>query len=390
VIDKVVSLCEDTGVDFKILPGLYKFLKIGGIQEIRAVSVEDLLKRNIVVSDLTSTKSYLTGRVVLITGAGGSIGSELSRQIAGFNPSKLILLENSENALYTLEMDLKKYFPKKMLVPMLSDIRNYDNLSKILKKFQPYAIFHTAAYKHVPMLEYHPGEAIRNNVIGTLNLVKLADEIGVSLFTLISTDKAVNPTSVMGASKRITELIISAYKNSKTKFVGVRFGNVLESSGSVIPLFKKQISGGGPVTVTDPKMYRYFMTTSEAAQLVLLAGSIGKSGEILILDMGEPYKILDIAKKLIRLSGFKVGKDIKIKIIGKRPGEKLNEQILTIGCRSTQNNRIFVSPPDNIDVDWLLTEINLLEQIAKTNDTKNIICQLKIIVPEFKHEELSF
>ena len=384
-LKKIISKCEVSNVDYRILPGLYKFFKIRGLQEIRNVRVEDLLRREPITTDLNKSISYLKNKIILITGAAGSIGSELCRQIAGFAPKNLILLDQAETPLHNINLELLEYFPNIKIIPLLANIKNKNRLDKIFRKFKPNVLFHVAAYKHVPMLEMNPEEGVRNNIFGTLNLIDLSKRYNVNNFVLISTDKAVNPTNIMGASKRITELMIQSEVNSKTRFVGVRFGNVLASNGSVVPLFQKQIEKGGPVTITHPKMRRYFMTIFEAAQLVIQAGAIGNNGEIMVLDMGKPYKIVDLAKDLIKLSGLRVNKDIKIKIIGKRPGEKLFEEILTKSENTTmsKNKRIFIAKLDQVDKVRLNKQ---LSELSKVKSKKMIINKFKEIIPEFKHD----
>ena len=342
-------MCEKSNVKLKILPGIYDLIEENvTVNQIREVEVEDLLGRDPVKVDLESISSYLKGQVILVTGAGGSIGSELCRQILKYTPSKLLLLDNCENNMYDIEMELRNNYPYIDIVAFVKDIKDKRAINQIFAEHQPYVVYHAAAHKHVPLMEANPEEAIKNNVMGTYNVAQAADKFGAKKFVLISTDKAVNPTSIMGASKRLAEIIIQYIdKTSKTNFVAVRFGNVLASRGSVIPLFKKQIAEGGPVTVTHPEMVRYFMTIPEAVELVIQAGVLAKGGEIFVLDMGEPVKILDLAKTLITLSGLEPGKDIEIVFTGIRPGEKLYEELLTAeeGINATTHKRIFVARP---------------------------------------------
>lgn len=356
VIRKIVVMAQQTGKIVKILPGVYDLIDGNvTVQKIREVELEDLLGRDPVESDLGAASAYMKGQVVLVTGAGGSIGSELCRQILEFEPSILVLVDNCENNMYDIEMELGKPTSTK-LVPLVKDAKDRSSVEEIFDKYRPQVVFHAAAYKHVPLMEENPEEAIKNNVYGTHQVAWASHKYGAKKFVLVSTDKAVNPTSVMGATKRIAEMIVQYLDTlSETDFVAVRFGNVLGSKGSVIPLFRKQILAGGPVTVTDMKMIRYFMTIPEAVQLILQAGALAKGGEIFVLDMGEPVKIYDLAVTLIRLSGFQPYTDIDIKITGMRPGEKLYEELLTAeeGINSTSHKRIFVAKPINLDLDLL-------------------------------------
>lgn len=346
-IREIARLCSQASVNTKILPSVYDIIQGNvSISEIRPVQIEDLLGREEVKVDLEEIWKYLTGEIVLVTGAGGSIGSELCRQIAGLQPSNLILLDHAESNVYDIDMEIRKLYPNCNLTPIVSDVRNAERVEAIFQKFNPGVIFHAAAYKHVPLMEANREEAIINNVIGTQNVAEAAHRNNAKRFLLISTDKAVNPTSIMGATKRVAEIIIqSLAKKSATHFCAVRFGNVLGSRGSVIPLFKQQISEGGPVTITHPDMTRYFMTIPEAVQLVIQAGAMGKQGEIFVLDMGEPIRILDLAYDLIRLSGFEPDSDIKLAFTGIRPGEKIFEEMLTSeeGTKSTKHERIFIA-----------------------------------------------
>lgn len=387
-IQKIVRYAEEAKVPFKITPPIFE-LKDASVRlsQVRGVNIEDLLGREPNEVNLEEIASYLSGARVLVTGAGGSIGAELSRQIAEFQPDQLILLGRGEASIYQIEMDLKKKYPYLNLLVIIGDIRFKTKMEAIFKKFRPEVVFHTAAHKHVPLMEVNPDEAILNNVVGTKNLVDLADQYNAKRFVLISTDKAVNPTNVMGASKKIAEMIVQAKaKHSPTTFVAVRFGNVLDSRGSVIPLFRKQIAEGGPVTVTHPKIVRYFMTIKEAAQLSIQAAAYGRGGEIFILDMGRPIKILDLAKELIKLAGFEIGKDMSLQFIGLRPGEKLYEELLTAeeGLKSTSHKKIFIGRPEQIEEEKLIRDIRQLEQLAINMDEVGIREKLKEVVPNYR------
>lgn len=386
-ISKIIEICQKTKAKLKMIPNISDFVhgKVS-IKEIREVDVEDLLGRDPIKVDLEGIANYVENKIVLVTGAGGSIGSELCRQIAPFQPRKLLLLGHGENSIYTIEMELRDRFPELVLETVIADVQDRARISDVFRAFSPQVVFHAAAHKHVPLMERNPSEAIKNNVFGTKNVAECSDEYGVERFVLISTDKAVNPTSIMGATKRIAEMIIQALDTrSRTKFVAVRFGNVLGSRGSVIPHFKKQIARGGPVTVTHPDMIRYFMTIPEAVQLVIQAGSFAEGGEIFILDMGEPVKIVDLAKDLIRLSGFEPEVDIAIEFSGIRPGEKLYEEILTSeeGTTSTKHDRIFVGKPSVINDAELELEIKHLEKVLGSEQGP-IKQMIKHIVPTFQ------
>ncbi len=334
----------------KVIQGKFNMSKL------RDVSIEDLLGREEVKLDDSGINRYIKDKVVLVTGGGGSIGSELCRQIVKFSPEKLLILDIYENNAYDVQMELNYKYPDLDKAVIIASIRDEKRLKDIFSLYKPDVVFHAAAHKHVPLMEENPAESIKNNVIGTYNLIKCAHEFGIERFVQISTDKAVNPTNIMGATKRFCEIMIQAFdKISKTEFVAVRFGNVLGSNGSVIPLFKKQISHGGPVTVTHPEINRYFMTIPEAAQLVIQAGAMAKGGEIFVLDMGKPVKIVDLAKDLITLSGYKPEEDIKIEYTGLRPGEKLYEELLMdeIALTSTGHNKIFVEKPMENNIDFV-------------------------------------
>ena len=332
---------SETDCTLKLLPGLYQLINEEvSVSRLRTVEIEDLLGRDPVHIDAHEVSDSLRGKVVMVTGGGGSIGSELCRQIASFQPSKLIIVDIYENNAYFIQQELKRRYPRLELIVLIASVRNTNRMNQIFEKYRPEFVYHAAAHKHVPLMEDSPNEAIKNNVGGTLKLVKAADRFGVKRFIFISTDKAVNPTNVMGVTKRLCEMIIQVYnRRSKTEFVAVRFGNVLGSNGSVIPLFKQQILNGGPVTVTHPDIIRYFMTIPEAVSLVLQAGVYARGGEIFVLDMGEPVKIDDLARNLIRLSGYIPDKDIRIVYTGLRPGEKLYEELLMKeeGLKETSN-----------------------------------------------------
>ena len=374
-IDKIVTECHKVECEIKILPSIYMQMeeneRVSPMSQIRPLSYEDFLGRDQIVVDDTQIKNDLTDKVILVTGGGGSIGSELCRQIAKANPKTLIIFDIYENNAYDIQQELLRKYPSLDLRTIIGSVRDYDRLEKVFKKFKPDLVYHAAAHKHVPLMEVSPYEAIKNNSFGTLNTVKLADRYKVKKFVLISTDKAVRPTNVMGASKRICEMIVQTYdKISKnTDYVAVRFGNVLGSNGSVIPLFLKQIDNGGPVTVTDEKMERFFMTIPEAVSLVLQAGCYAKGGEIFVLDMGKPVRIKALAEKLIRYKGLDPNKDIEIKITGLRPGEKLYEERLMEeeGMQTTPNKLISIGKPLNIPESFL-NDLDDLIKSAYNND----------------------
>lgn len=389
-IAKIVKICKDTDCEVKILPGVYQFMTGEvSLRKLRRVDVEDLLGREPIDVDLESIMDYVTNKVVLITGGGGSIGSELCRQIAANNPKQLIIVDIYENNAYDIQQELIKKYPELNLSVLIASVRNQNRINNIFRQYKPNIVYHAAAHKHVPLMEDSPNEAIKNNVLGTWKTVMAADRFGVEKFVLISTDKAVNPTNIMGASKRICEMIVQAYNNrSKTEYVAVRFGNVLGSNGSVIPLFKEQIKQGGPITVTHPDIIRFFMTIPEAVSLVLQAGAYAKGGEIFILDMGEPVKILDLAKNLIRLSGYKEN-DIKIEFTGLRPGEKLYEEILLEeeGLQETNNKLIHIGKPLEIDEDNLIEELKKLRKICR-EEPDNIKDKIKELVPTYTNGQI--
>jgi len=376
-IRRIVNYCEESKVLFRIVPGVYELIDGSiHISQIRNVQIDDLLGREPVAIDLKEIAGYLTDAVILVTGAGGSIGSEICKQVALFQPKELLLFGRGENSIFNIEWELRKKYPFLNIKVVIGDMRDNLKVDYLFKKYHPTVVFHAAAHKHVSLMEANPDEAILNNILGTQNLIRAADHYGVKIFVNISTDKAVNPTSVMGASKRIIEMILQAQAQggSETKFVSVRFGNVLDSRGSVVPIFKQQILAGGPVTITHPGVTRYFMTIPEAVQLVIQAGAMGKGGEIFILDMGEPVKILDLAKDLIKLSGLEVGQDIEIKIIGLRPGEKLFEEIFTSseGTRATKHKKIFIAKPETRNYDKLKAEIDVLTDLAEKRQIDQI------------------
>ena len=383
-IKAIINICKETNCKLTILPGLYEIIegKVS-ISQLRPVDIEDLLGRDPVKLDTTAVREYLAGKIVLITGAGGSIGSEIVRQVAKMQPKKLLLLGKGENSIYEITQELKINSPEVKTVPIIADIRDKERIKAIMDYFEPQVVFHAAAHKHVPLMEYQPAEAVRNNILGTKVVADEAAAHNVETFVMISTDKAVNPTSVMGCTKRVAEMYVqSMNKNSGTRFVAVRFGNVLGSRGSVIPLFKKQIAKGGPVTVTHPDMKRYFMTIPEASQLVLQAGAMAKGGEVFVLDMGEPVRIYDLAKDLITLSGLIPDKDIEIKITGLRPGEKLFEELLSAedGTEKTTHKKIFTARIKEIDKAELDREIR---KILEITDGEEVVAALQKIVPTY-------
>ncbi len=351
----IIEICRDTGCQVKILPGIYQLINGEvSIAKLRNVEIEDLLGRDPIRVNLDEIMGYVSGKVVLVTGGGGSIGSELCRQVASHNPKQLIIFDIYENNAYDIQLELKEKYPDLDLVVLIGSVRNTHRIETVFEKYRPDIVYHAAAHKHVPLMEDSPNEAIKNNVFGTYKTAKAADKYGTKRFVLISTDKAVNPTNIMGASKRMCEMVVQMMNaRSKTDFVAVRFGNVLGSNGSVIPLFKKQIEQGGPVTVTHPDIIRYFMTIPEAVSLVLQAGAYAKGGEIFVLDMGEPMKILDLAKNLIRLSGYTPDVDIPIVFTGLRPGEKLYEELLMNeeGMQDTPNKLIHIGKPIEFDME---------------------------------------
>lgn len=384
---RITSICASTKCQLKKVPDLYSLVTQSSsiLREMQNVSIEDLLGRDVI--ELPHTDSSLRGKVVLITGAGGSIGSELCRQIILARPKVLIMLDVYENGVYDLEQELRaKCASRCTLVVEIASVQDKPRIDYLFARYHPQIVFHAAAHKHVPMMERMPSEAIKNNVIGTLNVAKCADAYGVEKFVLISTDKAVNPTNVMGATKRVCEMIVQSMNGrSKTEYVAVRFGNVLGSNGSVVPLFKRQIADGGPVTVTDTDVVRYFMTIPEAVSLVLAAGEMATGGEIFVLDMGQPIKILHLAESVIRLSGYDPYTDIDIQIVGMRPGEKMYEELLFDPDQlcETDNDRIFVEQVRPVDTESLQTVIQQLQSAANANDDQQVVALLRHAVPEY-------
>lgn len=389
---EIIDICKKTKCKLKTIPGIFEIIdgKVD-IKKIRDVNIEDLLGREPVNINLSEISSYVTDKTVLVTGGGGSIGSELCRQISKFNPKKLIILDIYENNAYEIQQELiRNYVNKLNLEVIIASVRDTKRLESVFKTYRPEVVFHAAAHKHVPLMEVSPGEAIKNNIFGTLKTATMASKYKVQRFVLISTDKAVNPTNIMGATKRCAEMIIQSLNNkSKTEFVAVRFGNVLGSNGSVIPLFKKQIEAGGPVTVTHPEITRYFMTIPEAVSLVMQAGAMAKGGEIFVLNMGDSVKIVDLARNLISLSGFEPGVDIEIKFSGLRPGEKLYEELLMDeeGLKDTQHNKIFIGSPIDIDDKKMEQHLQILKRAVEKEDTELIETIMKNLVPTFKRGE---
>lgn len=386
----ILHHCRAAGVASKTVPGLAQIIKNSALAgQIRDVAMEDLLGRQPVRLDEESIRRSIEGRVVLVTGAGGSIGSELCRQIARFHPGRIVGYEISENALYELNRGMEELFPEVEFAPVIGSIQNARRLAEVVARYRPEVIYHAAAYKHVPMMEDHIFEAVENNVFGTLNVVRTALDYGVEKFVLISSDKAVRPTNVMGATKRIAELITKAMQNGGTKYVAVRFGNVLGSNGSVIPLFKKQIAAGGPVTITHPAMERFFMTISEAVQLVLQAAAMGEGGEIFVLDMGEPVKIVDLAKNLILLCGLRPGEDIPIEFTGIRPGEKLREELscTTETTLATRHEKIRIFTGPGLSYQQTQQHLRRLRRLSATRDAAGLLREIGITVPDYQPSE---
>lgn len=387
----ILDICKKTECKVQMLPSIYSVIDGNvSLKEIKDVEIEDLLGREPVELEMKEISNYIRNKSVLVTGGGGSIGSELCRQIAQFKPNQLIIFDIYENNAYDIQNELRYKYPNLELKVLIGSVRDKQRLEQVFKEYNPNLVFHAAAHKHVPLMEDSPMEAIKNNVFGTLNVVECSDKYEVERFVLISTDKAVNPTNVMGATKRICEMIIQSYdKISKTQYVAVRFGNVLGSNGSVIPLFKKQISHGGPVTVTDKNIIRYFMTIPEAAKLVLQAGAFAKGGEIFVLDMGEPVRIYDLAYDLIKLSGFEPNKDIKIKITGLRPGEKLYEELLMSeeGLSNTTHKKIFIGKPTFTDIEDLKRRLYELRRSLDNDNINELISTVEEIVPTYKRKK---
>jgi len=398
-IRRIIDHIKNKRVKVRTLPALDELVDGRvSVSRIRQVSIEDLLGRKSVELNLEEISNYIKGKRILVTGGGGSIGKELGRQICKFTPEKLTLLDHSEYGLFQVNLELKGKWPGLEIDLVIADIRDRKKMDKIFRRFKPEVVFHAAAYKHVPMMEYHPDEAISSNIIGTKNVGELAHKYGVERMVMISTDKAINPTSVMGASKRVAEMVVKNLENrnigikeseNQTKFVAVRFGNVLESNGNVVHIFKRQIAEGGPVTITDKRMKRYFMTLPEASQLVIQAGALGKGGEVFVLDMNSPVKVLDVARDLIFLSGFVPDEDIEIKMVGLRPGEKLFEELLTKeerskGLGNSGHEKIFIAQVEEVDGGKLEKDIKELEVLAKEMDMEGIVRKLQEVVPSYK------
>lgn len=389
---EILNICKETSCNLKILPGVYQMVDGEiNIKDLRNVDVLDLLGRDPVKVDIESIMGYVKDKTVLVTGGGGSIGSELCRQLVSHKPKCLVIFDIYENNAYDIQQELKIKYPDANVVTLIGSIRNTSRLESVFEQYKPDIVYHAAAHKHVPLMEVSPNEAIKNNVVGTWNVAKMADKYGVKKFVMISTDKAVNPTNVMGATKRICEMIIQSFnEKSKTDFVAVRFGNVLGSNGSVIPLFKRQIEVGGPVTVTHPDIIRYFMTIPEAVSLVLQAGAYANGGEIFILDMGEPVKIDDLAKNLIRLSGYTLGVDMEIKYTGLRPGEKLYEELLMNeeGMQDTDNKLIHIGRPIEFDKEHFYEKLEELKEMAYAEDSADIRKKIMEVVDTYHPQNL--
>lgn len=385
----ILEICKETGCRMRILPGMYQIINGEvNVSKLREVQIEDLLGRDPIQVNVDEIIGYVSGKTVLVTGGGGSIGSELCRQIAQHNPKCLIIFDIYENGVYEVQQELKQKYPHLNMEVLIGSVRNTARVEEVFKLYRPDIVYHAAAHKHVPLMEVSPHEAIKNNVFGTLKVARAADEYGVRRFVLISTDKAVNPTNIMGASKRICEMIIQDMnRKSKTEYVAVRFGNVLGSNGSVVPLFKKQIEAGGPVTVTHPDIIRYFMTIPEAVSLVLQAGAYAKGGEIFVLDMGEPMKIDDLARNLIKLSGYRVDDEIKIEYTGLRPGEKMYEELLMNeeGLTETANKMIYIGKPIEIDDEKFEQQLEQL-RVASQAEESDIRAEVAKIVPTYHYE----
>ncbi len=388
-IKPILEICKETGCRMRILPGMYQILNGDvNVSQLREVQIEDLLGRDPIEVNVDEIIGYVKDKVVLVTGGGGSIGSELCRQIARHGPKRLVIMDIYENNAYEIQQELLRDHPDLDMAVLIGSVRNTSRVQEIFKTYRPQIVYHAAAHKHVPLMEASPNEAVKNNVFGTLKVATAADQYGAKRFVLISTDKAVNPTNVMGATKRICEMIIqNLNRKSKTEYVAVRFGNVLGSNGSVIPLFKKQIAQGGPVTVTSPDIIRYFMTIPEAVSLVLQAGAYARGGEIFVLDMGEPMKIVDLAKNLIKLSGYRVDEDIRIEFIGLRPGEKMYEELLMNeeGLKETANKMIYIGKPIEYDEELFERQLDRLKEVSKDEegDVRQVI---KEIVPTYHYE----
>ena len=384
---RVIQVCEGTKIRFRTVPSITDIASGRfRVSQIRDVDINDLLGRKSVQLDLDLIEAFVQGKTIFVSGAGGSIGSEMCRQLCNFKPELLLLIEQAENPLFYIERELHKKFPTVNMQAIICNITDKTRVDEVFEKYKPQVVIHAAAHKHVPLMELNPGEAIKNNIIGTKNIADAADRYGAANVVMISTDKAVNPTSIMGSSKRIAEMYIQSLNStSKTNFVTVRFGNVLDSDGSVVPIFRKQIAEGGPVTVTHPEMKRYFMTIPEASQLVLQAATMGKGGEIFVLDMGEPVKIVDLARELITLSGFRPGEDIELLFTGPRPGEKLFEELSIVGedMQSTRHPKIGIWKNIPKDQDKLRSDIEELAAIAITQNHSLVVQKIKELVPEY-------
>lgn len=377
---RIVSRCLATRLGFKTVPGLSDLLSgkaaISRLQDVRA---EELLRRRALRLDSSRVQRELHGKSILVTGAGGSIGSELCRQVGVFRPDKIVLLDRAESSLYFVDLELRRRFPELRVVPIVGDILDRNKVEEVFAQCRPEVVYHAAAYKHVPLMEIHPLEGIENNIVGTEIVARAGQRHGVSKFVLISSDKAVRPVGVMGMTKRVAEGVVQNFNGGSTSFIAVRFGNVLGSDGSVLPLFRWQIANGGPVTVTDPEASRYFMLISEAAQLVLQAGAMGKGGEIYFLDMGKPVKIGDLAENLIRLSGFEPGKDIPVEVIGLRPGERLNEALVVDGeeLLPTEHEKVFMVQNHRLDAVAFQRDYEALKQLVRARDREGAVAQLR-------------
>lgn len=389
---EIIDICRATSCYTKTIPSFLEIIdgKVD-FKIIRDVEIDDLLGRDPVNLDMDKIRGYISHKIVMVTGAGGTIGSELCRQIYKYGPRKIILLDNYENNVYNVQQELlMKYYHQLDMEVVIANIREEKRLEEIFSKYRPDIVFHAAAHKHVPLMEANPTEAVKNNVFGTLNLLKISDKYGVKKFVLISTDKAVNPTNIMGATKRLAEKLIQIYnENSPTDFVAVRFGNVLGSNGSVVPLFKSQIQAGGPVTVTHKDIIRYFMTIPEAVALVMQAGAMASGGEIFVLDMGDPVKIDDLARNIIRLSGFEPDVDIDIVYTGLRPGEKLYEELLMAeeGLKVTDHNKIFIGKPQEFNRDEIFGQLEELKLASEDEDVPRVISLIKKLVDSYKKPE---
>ena len=385
---EILNICQKTECTLRTVPAIYQLLNNNfSASSIRKVEIEDLLGRDPIKINLNSIMNYVENKVIMVTGGGGSIGSELCRQIAVHNPKQLIIFDMYENNAYDIQNELLRKYPKLNLVTLIGSVRDSKRLDCVFAKYRPQIVYHAAAHKHVPLMEESPNESIKNNVFGTYKTAQFADKYGVQKFILISTDKAVNPTNIMGATKRICEMIVQYFNNhSDTEYVAVRFGNVLGSNGSVIPLFRKQIENGGPVTVTDPEIIRYFMTIPEAVSLVLQAGASAKGGEIFVLDMGKPVKILTLAENLIRLSGYRPYVDIEIKFTGLRKGEKLYEELLMSeeGLQNTENDLIHIGQPIDIDEEVFIETLNKMQNVMY-DDNADVRELVKLIVPTYNY-----